>query len=317
MSNQINISNYEAYLLDFSEGNLTIDQEIELVNFIERNPKLNIDLSDFNFPKLGKSTEIFEHKGNLKKHITDDEIIAYQEGILTKQEELEMKKVFAENEALKSDLELIKHLKLTPTKVKYHNKNSLKKPLVLPLYKRMVYMSASAAAILILYFSINIKDQTYSPLKFSQRNISKVELEEISPVDLNIKKTKEIVAVPTSYDMKTLVVEEKINKEISDEILEIDNNNLAEKKQQVDSIDVGKIILENNQKSLIASNEQPEPLTKSLTVNNALEKEKKVAKAINTLIAPRKTEYVAYSDSKTSRYSFSIGGVKLTRISKK
>ena len=42
---QINIHNYEAYLLDFSEGNLTDELQMELELFLIQHPELDINLS--------------------------------------------------------------------------------------------------------------------------------------------------------------------------------------------------------------------------------------------------------------------------------
>ena len=41
----ITIDNYEAYLLDFSEGNLSDDLQVELELFLIQHPELEIDLS--------------------------------------------------------------------------------------------------------------------------------------------------------------------------------------------------------------------------------------------------------------------------------
>jgi len=42
---QINIHNYEAYLLDFSEGNFTNELQVELELFLIQHPEIDINLS--------------------------------------------------------------------------------------------------------------------------------------------------------------------------------------------------------------------------------------------------------------------------------
>ena len=43
---KINIHNYEAYLLDFSEGNLTGEFQVELELFLIQHPELEINLDE-------------------------------------------------------------------------------------------------------------------------------------------------------------------------------------------------------------------------------------------------------------------------------
>jgi hypothetical protein len=51
--NRINFSNYEAWLLDYAEGNLSAEDTAELLLFMEQHPELQTDvdnLMEFTLP---------------------------------------------------------------------------------------------------------------------------------------------------------------------------------------------------------------------------------------------------------------------------
>ena len=65
MSEKINITNYEAFLLDYLEGNLS-EGEISLLKiFVAAHPQLNIDLEDTELVSLEKDESVFTSKENL------------------------------------------------------------------------------------------------------------------------------------------------------------------------------------------------------------------------------------------------------------
>ena len=45
--NRINLSNYEAWLLDYAEGNLSAEDTAELLLFMEQHHELQVDLDNF------------------------------------------------------------------------------------------------------------------------------------------------------------------------------------------------------------------------------------------------------------------------------
>jgi hypothetical protein len=67
----INISNYEAYFLDYHEGNLSPQQVADLFLFLSQHPELKKEFEDFEHIVLEDfSAPIFENKDRLKKNIT-------------------------------------------------------------------------------------------------------------------------------------------------------------------------------------------------------------------------------------------------------
>ena len=70
---KINKNNYEAYFLDYHEGNLSPEEVTELLLFVEQYPDLKEELESFeNFTIEDYSSITFENKSSLKKEITDN-----------------------------------------------------------------------------------------------------------------------------------------------------------------------------------------------------------------------------------------------------
>lgn len=69
----INKNNYEAYFLDYHEGNLSPEEVADLFLFLSEYPELKKELDDFENIVLDDfSAPVFENKESLKKNITPD-----------------------------------------------------------------------------------------------------------------------------------------------------------------------------------------------------------------------------------------------------
>ena len=80
MISRININNYEAFLLDYSEGNLDEAAITELKAFSVAHPELAINLNDFDLPQLYAEETTLESKLELlktKDSILTERILAY------------------------------------------------------------------------------------------------------------------------------------------------------------------------------------------------------------------------------------------------
>ncbi len=64
---KLNKHNYESYFLDFIEGKLNESQVSELKKFLDKNPALEKELSDFEDLRLQPQNIIFNHKKELIK----------------------------------------------------------------------------------------------------------------------------------------------------------------------------------------------------------------------------------------------------------
>lgn len=67
---KININNYEEWMIDYIEGNLSDAQVKEMQEFLTFHPELKAELDLFNETKLQPDTSVvFEHKESLKKAV--------------------------------------------------------------------------------------------------------------------------------------------------------------------------------------------------------------------------------------------------------
>lgn len=103
---KININNYEAFLLDYFEGNLSVELTEELKLFVFNHPELEIDLSDFDLISSNENDNItFNDKQKLKRKefvINDDVIesliISLVNGDLSQEETGKLVKVIQQDE---------------------------------------------------------------------------------------------------------------------------------------------------------------------------------------------------------------------------
>jgi hypothetical protein len=153
MKNLINIHNYEAFLLDHMEGNLSTEDIVALQMFAAQNPHLNIDLNDRELVELSAEEISFNAKENLKKPlVSDEQFVAYVENELNAKEKQNIDQLCASNEVLAKELKLYKKSFVIPDeKIVFENKSQLKKQetKVLWFYPREVF-AAAASLILIL-----------------------------------------------------------------------------------------------------------------------------------------------------------------------
>lgn len=129
MTNKINIENYEAFLLDYMEGNLSTEDFISLQLFAAQHPHLNIDLNDLELVELETEKIHFNEKENLKKSlVSDEQFVAYIENELNAEQKKNLETTCASSESLAKELRLYKSTILSAdTGIVFENKNALKK----------------------------------------------------------------------------------------------------------------------------------------------------------------------------------------------
>jgi len=116
---KINLHNYEAFLLDYFDGNLNETDLQELKTFVLLNPELDIDLGNDSLLTFNSDNELFINKKDLLKteqDIYNEELLNYLEGNLSKNEKIIFEKKLASNADLKKELELYKKTDLNFTK---------------------------------------------------------------------------------------------------------------------------------------------------------------------------------------------------------
>jgi hypothetical protein len=88
---KINLDNYEAFLLDYAEGNLSENDIMELKTFALTHPELEIDLAENDLPYFAANPVDIDFKDDLKKtedDLLNEEILHYMEGLLSPEEKI-------------------------------------------------------------------------------------------------------------------------------------------------------------------------------------------------------------------------------------
>lgn len=165
MANKINIENYEAYLLDYMEGNLSKEDFALLQAFAALHPELDIDLSELELVELENESVKFEDKGSLKKSalhlLSDEDYINYIEKNISQEEKRKVDDLRVKHPEINKELSLYQKTILTADKtIVFENKETLKKKTkVIWLFSRQT-LSMAAAITLIIGFIVVFRSFT-------------------------------------------------------------------------------------------------------------------------------------------------------------
>jgi hypothetical protein len=127
---KIDLNNYEAFLLDYMEGNLGEAEIRELRNFALLHPELNIDLDQEELPSIFMEDNKADFKNNLFKTENDlpaYQLIAYIEGQLSEEGKRRLEKELAADPDLARELEMYKKTILRKEDFVFEEKSSLEK----------------------------------------------------------------------------------------------------------------------------------------------------------------------------------------------
>ena len=158
---RISIFNYEAFYLDFLEGNLNEEDTLLLMSFLEANPNLQVEMDD-ELPIFEEENEVLDNFSKLMLKLNIDEevitsenvdyfIIAHSEGLLDEVKSKELLNFVSGSFALKNESRLagLVHFEVNP-EIVYADKSELKKKnRVIVLWP---YFTAIAAASVVLFF---------------------------------------------------------------------------------------------------------------------------------------------------------------------
>ena len=152
---KIDIHNYEAYLLDFSEGNLTGELQVELELFLIQHPELEINLDELSLVTLENEATYFSNRNALKKSeadlVSETEFIAYIENQLPENERLALEKSCAINPSLSKELALYNNtIAKADETIIFENKQSLKRKPKVIWFNFSATQYAAAACIVFL-----------------------------------------------------------------------------------------------------------------------------------------------------------------------
>jgi hypothetical protein len=166
---KIDLTNYEAYFLDYIEKRLSPSEQGELEEFLLQNPNLHEFLTETTLPSLNPENITYITKDNLyklefeKAPVTSnnfsDYCIAWYENILTKEKIIEFQTFLTKHPNLRKEFLEFEKPFLTPeyhlqfpnkSQLLYHRKNNVKK-----IAPYLIWSSIAASIVLIL--SINLK----------------------------------------------------------------------------------------------------------------------------------------------------------------
>jgi hypothetical protein len=154
---KIDRSNYEIWLIDWLDGNLSALKVEQLQLFLSENPELREEFDELTTFSLKPSEKSFSHKDHLKKSTEDLPgsqfkylCIAFLENDLSADQQTELKESTDQDPEKKRTFELIQKIKLTPADISYKHKSQLIKR---PAGQRVIRLSViglSAAAVIAL-----------------------------------------------------------------------------------------------------------------------------------------------------------------------
>lgn len=167
---KVNRSNYEIWIIDWLDGNLSEPQSAELLSFLEENPDLKEEMEALTRFRLEKPLNKSQRFDSLKKpaeDITDTQFeylcIAHIERDLFPEQEKELEKITQQYPARKEVLDVFRKTILTPPDNRYNKKSLLKKKTtgekILTLSVRFLSAAASLALLFSLYVLITNRFQ--------------------------------------------------------------------------------------------------------------------------------------------------------------
>lgn len=171
----INRNNYEVYIMDYLDGNLSTQDSIILFEFLDKHPDLKEEFEAFKEgPKITQNTDTLKNKKILLKNYDQIETVtsrnfeelcaAYYEGDLHKKIKKKLKAWLKENPSYKADFELFGKIKYLPDyHIRYKGKEELQKGITIKSIKRPVYYAVSLAASALILVSIYLGVRNKSP----------------------------------------------------------------------------------------------------------------------------------------------------------
>jgi hypothetical protein len=273
---KIDRSNYEIWVIDWLDGNLSDIQAAQLFNFLEENPDIKTEFGEIENVRLKPEKNQITDKTKLTKSVgeiseTQFEYLcaAFLENDLSGDQHRELLQMVKTDPWKKKTLGLISKTRLAPVHTVYPNKNRLFKRTVLQSAARLSVMILSAAAVITLAFILYFTRTRDLPLKFdstaratvhdsSQKVLPEMSIPEKEPVrktEPPVKKTiNRAASVQQALKMAVLNSENTETKDSSAARSEI----LIEKVSALPDVDLKSEVPEN----LIAFNYSltPEPV---------------------------------------------------------
>lgn len=188
----LNINNYEAYYLDFLEGNLNEEDTAVLLDFLDKHPDLKLEEEIFVSLENNSVTLDNSYKQSLKQVLFEEDLIsrwninsfliAQTEGQLSPRKEEELEKFIALNPIYLKEQKLFQASHLTANLGEiYTEKSSLKQARVFPL-RAFFAMTVAASIALFIYLG----DFSNDPISVAAND--KKSVEQKKPIHTGVPK---------------------------------------------------------------------------------------------------------------------------------
>lgn len=160
---RIDLHNYEAFMLDFLEGNLSPEDVLALKAFAVLHPELELNF-DEELVTLASEHEVFEGKKHLKANFDEELVIGYLENVLQGAEKKQAEELAAGNALFNHELDLYKKtIAIAETDIVFEHKEKLKRSTTIIVLPQNNYLRIAAALLLLagLWFMASrvIKDE--------------------------------------------------------------------------------------------------------------------------------------------------------------
>jgi hypothetical protein len=178
---KINRNNYEAFFIDYLEGNLDEKMVDDFIEFLQQNPDLKEELSLFETVSIGQEEITFSKKELLLKGKYDIEnefnqaAIARLEGDFSALEKIEFENYLSAHPDKQKEAELFSKTKLQPDKSLVFSKK--KKLLRYSAGRTVLLWTSRVAAILIVALTVYIYIESNSNNQVLENQLASVEKE--------------------------------------------------------------------------------------------------------------------------------------------
>ena len=204
---KINRNNYEAFFVDYLEGNLDEKLVDDFIEFLQQNPDLKEELSLFETVSNGQEEVVFNKKEILFKEKYDAEnefnqaAIACAEGEISASEKTEFENYLSAHPEKQKEAELFRLTKLQPDQsIIFNSKNKLYRR---SAAKTLLMWTTRAAAVIIFVLTVYTFIDKYSNNVIPENQVAVIEKEPEKKI--NPSEIKEIPAKNNKVeDQKTI-----------------------------------------------------------------------------------------------------------------
>ncbi len=216
---KIDLHNYEAFYLDYTEGNLSTEDTAELLLFLENNPAIKSELDDFDLITLNslenEQVDFSGLKQNINPENAEEYIIGSVEGQLNEEDELELKALIAANKHVELLANRYKKTILPKTTIPFPNKAKLKRKSGILVYMTPLRRVAAIAILLLTLTPFFIQEDAVQ-VADNSNSASKLETDSAQSVgsipDTNGTAHKVLPSQTKRTDVNPLVAEKTIAK---------------------------------------------------------------------------------------------------------